>query len=118
MTRLESRAERARELVDEKSRGLLGRAFSRVFSHLLNTNPDFDFDAAIAPVPEAMRGNLARWVNDKVDALVRAFASDNEAVVVAANEGAVVNDGEDSVGDGASSLSGSGSGDEVGAMSD
>ena len=48
MTRLENRAERAHELVDEKSRGLLGRSFSRVFSHLLNTYPDFDFAAAIA----------------------------------------------------------------------
>ena len=32
--RLEDRAARARELVEEGSRGLLGRAFSRVFSHL------------------------------------------------------------------------------------
>ena len=59
VTRLESRAERPRELVDERSRGLLGRAFSRVFSHLLDTNPDFNFNTAIAPVPEAMRGNPA-----------------------------------------------------------
>ena len=51
VTRLESRSERARQLVEERSRGLLGRAFSRVFSHLRNTFPDFDFDAAIAPVP-------------------------------------------------------------------
>lgn len=51
VTRLENRAERGRELVAEKSRSLLGRAFSRVFSHLLNTNPDFNFDTAIAPVP-------------------------------------------------------------------
>lgn len=114
VTRLESRAERARELVDKKSRGLLGRAFSHVFSHLLNTNPDFNFDAAIAPVPEVIWDNLARWVDDNVDALVRAFASDDDAVVVAADEGDVVDGG----GDDAGSLSGSDSGDEASDMSD
>ena len=51
VTRLEARSDKARELVEERSRGLLGRAFSRVFSHLRNTFPNFDFDAAIAPVP-------------------------------------------------------------------
>ena len=132
VTRLESRAERARELVDEKSRGLLGLAFSRIFSHLLNTNPDFDFAAAIAPVPEVIRDNLARWVDDNVDALVRAFASDDDAVVVVADEGDLVDgggadggvaDGDvadgggDSDNDGASSLSGSNSGDEASDMS-
>ena len=118
VARLESRAERARELVDEKSQGLLGRAFSRVFSHLLNTYPDFDFASAIAPVPAVIRGNLAHWVDDNVDTLVRAFASDDDTVVVAADKGTVVDDSEDNVGDGASSLSGSGSGDEGGAMSE
>ena len=34
VTCLESRSERARQLVKERSRGLLGRALSRVFSHL------------------------------------------------------------------------------------
>ena len=62
VTRLENRSERARQLVEERSRSLLRRAFSRVFSHLQNTDPNFDFDAAIAPVPEAIRGDLARWV--------------------------------------------------------
>ena len=62
VTRLEARSDRARQLVEERSRGLLGRAFSRVFSHLQNTYPDFDFDAAIVPVLEAIWGNLARWV--------------------------------------------------------
>ena len=51
MTRLENRVERAHEIVDEKSRGLLGRAFSCVFSHLHNADPNFDFDAAIAQCP-------------------------------------------------------------------
>ena len=118
VTRLENRAERARELVDEKSRGLLGRAFSRVFSHLLNTNPDFNFDAAIAPVPEVIRDNLARWVDNNVDALVRAFASDDDGVVVVADEGGAVDDGEDSASDGASSMSGSDLEDAASDMSD
>ena len=63
---------------------MLGRAFSRVFSYLLDRDPHFDFDAAITPVPIAVRGTLARWVEGKVDALVRAFASDDNGV--AANE--------------------------------
>ena len=100
VTRLENRSERARELVEEKSRGLLGRAFSRVFSHLQNIDPLFDFDAAIAPVPEAVRGDLARWVEDNVDALVRAFTSDDDGVIVAADEGVVVNDGGDGANNG------------------
>ena len=86
--------------MEETSRGLLGRAFSRVFSHLQNTFPDFDFDAAIAPVPAAIRGDLARWVEDNVDALVRAFTSEDEAVVVAADEGNMVNGGDGGVAEG------------------
>ena len=57
---------------------MLGRAFSRIFSYLLDRDPHFDFDAAIAPVPIAVWGDLARWVEDNVDALVRAFASDDD----------------------------------------
>ena len=62
--------------------------------------PNFDFDAAIAPVPTAVRGNLARWVEDNVDALVRAFTSEDDAVVVATDEGDVVDDGDGGVADG------------------
>ena len=51
VTRLENRSERAHQLVEERSRSMLERAVSRVFSHLQNTYPDFDLDAAIAPVP-------------------------------------------------------------------
>ena len=57
-------------MVEERSRALLGRAFSRVFSHLQHMDPHFDFDAAIAPVPQAIRDDLAHWVEDNVDALV------------------------------------------------
>ena len=52
VTRLEYRVMRARELVDEKRHGLLGRAFSRVFSLLQNADPNFDFNTAIAQCPE------------------------------------------------------------------
>ena len=48
---LEARSVRTDRLMEERSRALLGRAFSRVFSHLRNMDPHFDFDAAIAPVP-------------------------------------------------------------------
>ena len=71
---------------------MLGRAFSRVFSHLQDRDPHFDLDAAIAPVPIAVRGDLAQWVEDNVDALVRAFAFDDDGVIVAANEGGVVDE--------------------------
>lgn len=37
VTRLEARSDSARQLVEVRSRGLLGRAFSCVFSHLQNT---------------------------------------------------------------------------------
>src|SRR4051812_6305809 len=99
VTQLEARSVRADRLVEERSRALLGRAFSRVFSHLRNMDPHFDFDAAIAPVPQAIRGDLADWVENNVDALVRAFASDDDDVIVAANEGGVVDDPDAAGGD-------------------
>ena len=55
---LEVRSDEARRLVGERSRGLLERAFSRVFSHLLNANPDFDFNTAIAPY---LRSSGTTW---------------------------------------------------------
>ena len=92
VTLLENRSERSHWLVEERSRALLGRAFSHVFSYLQDRDPHFDFDAAIAPVPIAVRGDLARWVEDNVDALITAFASDDDGVVVGANEGDVVDE--------------------------
>ena len=71
---------------------MLEHAFSSVFSYLQDRDPHFDFDAAIAPVPIAIRGDLAQWVEDNVDALVRAFPSDDDGMVVAAKEGGVVDD--------------------------
>ena len=126
VTQLEARSVRADRLVEERSRALLGRAFSRVFSHLQNMDPHFDFDAAIAPVPQAVRDDLAHWVEDNVDALVRAFASDDDGVIVAADEGGVVNGpdaaGGDADSDGESSDASNGSGgaleDALGDLSD
>ena len=58
-----------------------------------------------------IRGDLARWVEYNVDALVRAFTSDDAGVIVAADEGDVVNGGED----GANNGDGEASGDDSGA---
>ena len=54
VTHLENRSKRAHQLIEERSRSLLGRAFSHVFSHLQNIDPHFDIDAVIALVPEAI----------------------------------------------------------------
>ena len=86
MTRLEDQATRARELVEERSQGLLGHAFSRVFSHLLNLDPHFDFDAAIALMPEVIQDNLAGCMDDHVDALVSDFAPEDVVVFITAEE--------------------------------
>ena len=117
MTQLEACSVGANRLVEERSRALLGRAFSRVFNHFQNMFPNFDFDAAIAPVPEAIRGDLARWVEDNVDALVRAFASEDDAVVVAADEGDVVDDDDVGASEGGGNTS-DGDSDASGASED
>ena len=59
VTHLEDRTARSHELVEERSLGLLGRAFSRVYSHLPSLDPHFDFDAAIAPMPGVIQDNLS-----------------------------------------------------------
>ena len=86
VTRLEARAARSRELVAERSRGLLGRVFSRVFSHLLNHDPHFDFDDVLVPMPPVVQDNLAGWVDDHMDALVAEFAPEDDTVMIAARE--------------------------------
>ena len=48
----------------------------------------------------AVLGDLVRWVEDHVDALVRAFTSENDGVVVIGDEGDVSNDGDGGVADG------------------
>jgi hypothetical protein len=101
VTHPEDRAARARELIAERSRGLLGRAFSRVFSHLKNLDPHFDFDAAIAPVPRVTQGNLAEWVDVHVDDLVAEFAPEDDTAVIATEEGDADDDDEDDASDSA-----------------
>jgi hypothetical protein len=81
VARLEDRATRARELVEERSRELLGRAFSRVFSNLFSLDPHFDFDAAIAPVPEVIQDVVAKWVDSHVDNLVAEFTLVEDATM-------------------------------------
>ena len=75
---------------------------------------------------DLVRGPLARWVEDNVDALVRAFASDDDGVIVAADEGGIVDEpgpvggvggGGDDVSD-ASDASGGAPEDAVSDMSD
>ena len=99
MTRLEDRAARARELIEERSRGLLGRTFSCVFSHLQNLDPHFYFDADIAPMPRVIRDNLLDWVDDHVDALVAEFAPEDDAAVVVVRGGGADDDDEDDASD-------------------
>ena len=125
-TQLETRLGRVDRLVEERSRALLGRAFSRVFSHLQDMDSHFDFHAAIAPIPLAIPGDLAHWVEVNMDALVRAFTTDDNGVVVVADESGVVNgpdvDDGDVEGDGeasdASDDSGGAPEDALGDLSD
>ena len=103
--------------------GVLFPASSVIFR---TWTPHFDFDAAIAPVPLAIRGNLAHWVEDNVDALLRAFTADDDGVVMVADEGGVVNgpgaDDGDAEGDGKASDASDDSGgafeDALGDLSD
>ena len=77
-------------------------------------------------MPAAIQGNLAQWMEDNVDALVRAFITDDDGVVMAADEGGVVNDPDagdgDGMGDGeasdASNDSGGAPEDALGDLSD
>ena len=82
-------------LVAERSRGLLGHVFSRVFNHLLNHDPHFDFDTMLVPVPPVVQDNLAGWVDDHVDALVAEFAPKADTVMIAAKEVGVDGDDEE-----------------------
>ena len=102
---------------------MLRRAFSRVFSYLQGWDPHFDFDTAIAPVPIPVRGDLVQWVEDNKDVLVRAFASDDDGVIVVADEGGVVEapdtgGGVGGDGDDASDASGGTTDDAASDMSD
>ena len=87
---------RARELVAERRQGLLGRAFSHVFGLPTNRDSHFDFNVVLPPVPTVIQDNLARWVDDHVDAMVEEFAPEDDTVVIVDREdGAGSNDKED-----------------------
>jgi hypothetical protein len=75
--RLEEGAKKVGQLVEEESRDLLARATMRVFSHLLRSDPCFDFEAVIAPIPEVIRDALGEWVEDHVDELSARFARED-----------------------------------------
>ena len=77
--------------------------FSRGFSYLLSLNPDFDFNAAIAPVPRVTQGDLASWVNHHVDDLVMEFALEDGIDVLVVEESGADGDDEDGNADGSAS---------------
>jgi hypothetical protein len=100
---LEDRAARARELIEERSRELLGRTFSCVFSHLFCLDPHFDFDAVIAPVPEVTQDAVAEWVDSHVVDLVTEFTLVEDAIVTKVDE-VVDTDSEEDGGAGGDAL--------------
>lgn len=74
--RFEGGVESVRTLVEEEGRDLLARASMHVFIHLLRSDPDFDFEAVIGPVPRVIREAWGSGVEDHVDALLAQFAPD------------------------------------------
>ena len=62
----------------------------------LRSDPDFDFDAAIAPIPGAIQGVLASWVEDHVDDLIAELAPADDVVAPAAEEGGAAEDDDGS----------------------
>ncbi|KAE8799161.1 hypothetical protein D1007_25547 [Hordeum vulgare] len=67
--RLEAGTQEVGALIEEECRDLLSQALTHVFTHLFHTYPHFDFEAAMAPVPDATCGALGKAVKDHVDAL-------------------------------------------------
>ena len=96
VTRLENHSERARQLVEERSRGLIGCALSHVFNNLLNLDSHFDFSFVLAPMPAAIEDKLAKWVDGHVNALVKELTPEDDTAVLTAEEaGAGGDDKED-----------------------
>ena len=113
MTRLEDQATKARQLIEERSQGLLGRALSRIFSNLLNLDSHFDFGTMLAPMPAATH-NLAKWVDGHVDALVKELTPEDDMAVLEAKGAGTGGDDEEDGSHDADSADGS---DEEGASS-
>src|SRR3990170_1036630 len=75
--RLEDGAKKVDGILEEECRDLFSQAATRVFSHLLHADPNFDFDKVIAPVPEELRDGLTKAVEGHVDALLRKYSCDS-----------------------------------------
>ncbi|KAE8792090.1 hypothetical protein D1007_33414 [Hordeum vulgare] len=86
MERFEAGAQQVGVLIEEESRDLVSQALTRLFSNLLRSNPHFDFEAAMAPVPKAICGALGKAVRDHVESLRAQFAPDNLEVQGALRE--------------------------------
>lgn len=112
ITRLEDQVAQARQLVKERSRGLLGHALSHIFSNLLNLDSHFDFGTVLAPVPAATQDKLAKWVDGHVDALVTELTPEDDTAVLAAKGADTGGDDEEDSSYSTSSADGS---DEEGA---
>ncbi|KAE8779570.1 hypothetical protein D1007_47409 [Hordeum vulgare] len=72
--RLETGAEKAHALAEEKNPDLLGQGSSDVFIHLLRLDPDFNFAVVLDPMLETVRAALAEWVEVHVEDLVTRIA--------------------------------------------
>ena len=90
VTRLEDQATKSRQLIEERSRGLLGCALSRIFSNLLNLDSHFDFSTVLGPVPAATQDKLAKWVDGHVDALVKELTPKDDTAMLAAKGASAV----------------------------
>jgi hypothetical protein len=94
--RLEAGAKRVNGIIEDECRDLLFQAATRIFSHLLRTDPNFDFDRVIAPVPEELPDSLGKAVEDYVDALLVKFSHGS----IESSSGLEGDDGEGDDGDG------------------
>ncbi|KAE8784128.1 hypothetical protein D1007_42344 [Hordeum vulgare] len=70
-------------LIEEEIRDRLSQALKRVFSKIFHTDPHFDFEAVIGPVPEVSRGAMGKTARDHVDEPVRGpwLPRGNEATI-------------------------------------
>ncbi|KAE8817848.1 hypothetical protein D1007_04468 [Hordeum vulgare] len=57
---VEAGAEQVGVLIEDEIRNLMSKAPMHVFSNLLHVDPHFDFEAAMAPVPRAIRVALRK----------------------------------------------------------
>ncbi|KAE8775296.1 hypothetical protein D1007_52238 [Hordeum vulgare] len=53
---LEASAQKVGAMIEEESHDLLSQALTHVFSSLFHTDPHFNFEDAMAPVPEESKG--------------------------------------------------------------